>query len=106
MIWDNWTTGQEIKHAIQKLFEVKKMQIDVLLGGLDRVGHEREFRLVWEDNRRWRYRLDQGFGFMRAVGSEMHRFDESLSRQGGALADAEFEVEPKDPGYLYAYPVE
>lgn len=103
---DNWPDAREMKDALEATFEAKALGVAVTLGDYQRVRHPREFSIAWEDGRRWRYRLDQGFGFVHAVGSHTHPFRESAEAQGKALASAKFEVEAKDPGYAYVYPVE
>ncbi len=106
LVQDNWATGQDAKRVIERLFPAKEISVKVTLGNRNRVKHERECRVVWEDGARWRYRLDQGFGFMRAVGHVRHHFGLSVEKQAKALAAAEFDVEPRDPGYLYVYGLE
>ena len=103
---DDWPTGHEMKGVIEELFAAKGMQGDVKLGDAKRVRHPREFRVSWADGRVWRLRLDQGFGFVETVGSVPHSFGGSPRAQGLALASVAFEVQAKNPGYLYVYPVE
>ena len=105
-VGDNWPTGYEMKNTIHQLFSAKTIPVKVTLGDRKQVKHPRECRIVWEDGTRWHYRLDQGFGFMQAVGQVPHRFGASAERQGRTLAAVNFDVEPRDSGILYVYGVD
>ncbi len=106
VVSDDWPTGSEAKKGIEAMFSAKGMEVDVAMHNLRRVKHPRECRIKWADGASWRCRLEQGFGFLRPVGSVLHNFNASVERQGRELASAEFDVEPKESGYVYVYEVE
>ena len=106
VVSDDWPTGSEAKKGIEAMFSAKGMEVDVAMHNLRRVKHPRECRIKWADGASWRCRLEQGFGFLRPVGSVLHNFNASVEGQGRALASAEFDVEPKESGYVYVYEVE
>lgn len=105
-ISDDWPTGGQAKTAIEALFLAKGMEASVVMREIRHVKHPREGRITWKDGATWRFRLEQGFGFMRASHSATHNFDDSATKQGRALARARFDVEPKEQGYVYVYGVE
>ena len=101
LVQHGWQSGHEVKTAIHWLFSTKSLSVDVTLRDMKRVPHARTCRIVWGDGRRWQCHLDHGFGFMRTVGNVRHEFDASPKRQGIALAEARFEVTPREAGIVY-----
>lgn len=103
---DDWPTAGEAKKAIEALFAAKGLEVGVVMREVKQVKHPRECRIRWGDGVSWRFRLEQGFGFMRASSSATHNFGDSATKQGRVLAGAKFDVEPREPGYAYVYGVE
>ena len=101
LVQHDWTSGQEVKTAIERLFSTKSLSVDVTLRDVKRMPHERTCWIVWTDGRQWRCHLDHGFGFMETVLDVRHQFDVPPKRQGIALAAARFDVEPKQAGIVY-----
>ena len=106
LLGHDWTSRREIKKAIGAVFATKSMGVEVTVRDVKHVPHERTLRIVWTDQRRWRCHLEHGFGFLRTVGSVPHQLDGPPERQGTALANAEFDVEPRGPGIVYVRGVE
>ena len=102
---ENFSNGREAKAVIEQLLLARGLTVTVRLGDRTNVRHARECRIMWEDGANWRFRLDQGFGFVRAVGNVPHRFDSPAVAQGRALSDADYEIKPGNPSYLYMYGV-
>ena len=105
-VQDDWASGQEAKKAIEKLFSVRSMSVDLTLRDIKRAPHERECRIVWESGGMWRCHLDHGLGFLRVGEQVPHPFSASTGRQGTALADVEFDIEVRRPGVVYVFGVE
>ena len=101
LLGHDWASRLEIKKAIEVVFATKSMSVEVTARDVQQVPHERTLRILWTDQRRWRCHLEQGFGFLKTVGAVRHQFDAPPERQGTALANAEFDVEPKGPGIVY-----
>lgn len=105
-ISDDWPTAGQAKTAMEALFSAKGMEVDVVMREIRHVKHPRECRITWRDGASWRFRLEQGFGFMRPSSSTVHNFDDSPTKQGRSLARAKFDVEPKETGYAYVYGID
>ena len=103
---DDWTTGQEAKKTIERLFSARSMSIHLALRDIKRAPHVRECRVVWESGSVWRCRLDHGFGFLRTAEQVPHPFSASTDRQGTALAKVELDIAVKEPGIVYVFGVE
>ena len=105
-VQDDWASGQEAKKAIERLFYVRSMSINLTLRDIKRAPHERECRIVWESGGMWRCHLDHGLGFLRAGEQVLHPFSRSTDRQGSALAKVDFDIAVKRPGVVYVFGVE
>ena len=101
LVQHGWKSGHEVKTAIERLFSTKSLSVDVTLRDVKRMPHARTCRIKWVDGRQWRCHLDHGFGFMGTVGNVRHEFDAPPKLQGIALAEARFDVEPREAGIVY-----
>ena len=77
------------------------MGVEVTARDVKHVPHERTLRIVWSDQRQWRCHLEHGFGFMGTVENVRHDLGAPPERQGIALAEARFDVEPRETGVAY-----
>jgi len=103
----NWSIGANRNEVFQTLLAMRGLQGTLEEAPKQDTPHARELSLRWQDGATWRLRLDEGFGFFRALGGQTNfPFSKPEAEQGKTLAMAKFGLVAANPSHLYVLGIE
>lgn len=91
------TRDQVVRGLLERRLGDKVGRCETITGDRGQVAHARGLYVRFHDGTRWKLRLDEGLGFMRASDGHIFPFDADVATQVEALASLDIDIYKRHP---------